>query len=162
MEADMRVGLGLQGRLLAALAAMGVVCPTVLSADEIRILFVVSRAAGVVVDTQVRKLERAIGDGPGPLGVATSLSEAHVVVQFTGYRRSIGEKGEPVFHWIGQAMLLKQPEEMTVSQTPLPERFELLVIGEDGREEQRALKSLELMLSKTLRPRARKPVKEII
>jgi hypothetical protein len=84
------------------------------------------------------------------------------MVQFTEYRRAIGEKGEPLFHWVGQAKLLKQPEEMTVSATPLPERFELLVIGEDGREEVRALESLELMLSKTLRPRARKPAKEAI
>ena len=85
-----------------------------------------------------------------------------MVIQFTEYRRSIGEKGEPLFHWIGQAKLLKQPEEMTVSATPLPEQFELLVIGEDGSEERRALKSLELMLSKTLRPKARKPAREAI
>jgi hypothetical protein len=71
--------------------------------------------------------------------------------------RSIGERGEPLFHWVGQAKLLKQPKEMTLSATPLPERFELLVIGDDGTDELRALKSLELMLSKTLRPRARKP-----
>jgi hypothetical protein len=153
-------GLGLRGRLLAGLTVMGVVCPTMVSADEIRILFVVSRDAGV--EAQVRKLERAIRESQGPLAIAESLSEAHVVVQFTEYRRSIAEKGEPLFYWVGQAKLLKQPEEMTVSATPLPERFELLVIGEDGREQQRALKSLELMLSKTLRPRARKPGKEAI
>ena len=131
-----------------------------MSADEIRILFVSSRDGPV--DAQVRKLERAIGEGHGALVVAESLSEAHVVVQFTEYRRSIGEKGEALFHWVGQAKLLKQPEEMTVSATRLPERFELLVIGEDGSEERRALKSLELMLSKTLRPKARKPAREAI
>jgi hypothetical protein len=155
------VALAVQGRFLAGLAVLGVVCPTVLSADEIRILFVVSRDAGMV-DAHVRKLEQAIADRPGPLVVASSLSEAHVVVQFTGYRRSIGEKGEPLSHWIGQAKLLKQPGAMTVSQTPLPEQFELLVIGEDGREEDHALESLALMLSKTLRPRARKAAKEAI
>jgi len=153
-------GLGLPRRLIAGLVVMGIVCPPV-SADEIRVLFVVSRDAGEV-DAHVRKLERAIEDGSGPLAVATSLSEAHVVLQFTGYRRSIGEKGQPLFHWVGHAKLVKQPEEMTISQTALPEQFELLVIGEDGREEQHALRSLELMLSKTLRPRARKPAKEAI
>ena len=154
-------GPGLRGGLLAGLAVMGLVSPMAVSADEIRILFVVPRDAGVV-DGQVRKLERAIGESHGPLAVAMSLSEAHVVIQFTEYRRSIGEKGEPLFRWVGQAKLLEQPKEMTVSATPLPERFELLVIGEDGTEQQRALKSLELMLSKTLRPRAHKPVKEAI
>jgi hypothetical protein len=155
----MRVsGLGVRGHLLAGLAATSLVCPTVLAADEIRILFVAARDAGPL-DAQVRKLERAIGEGRSVLAVAESLSEAHVVVQFTEYRRSIGEKGEPRFHWVGQAKLLKQPAEMTVSATPLPERFELLVIGEDGTEEQRALKSLELMLSKTLRPRGHRPAK---
>ena len=153
-------GLGLRGRLLAGLAVMGVVCPAVVSADEIRILFVASRDAGV--DTQVTKLERAVGESQGLLAVVERLVEAHVVVQFTEYRRSIGEKAEPLFHWVCQAKLLKLPEERTVSATPLPERFELLVIGEDGSEQQRALKSLELMLSKTLRPRARQTVKEAI
>jgi hypothetical protein len=155
------VGLGLRGFLLTGLAVTGLVCPTVVSADEIRILFASSHDAGAV-DAQVRKLEQAIGEGRGPLAIAESLSEAHVVVQFTEYRRSIGEKGEPLFHWVGQAKLLKQPKEMIVSATPLPERFELLVIGEDGREELRAVKALELMLSKTLRPKARKPVEEAI
>ena len=153
-------GLGMRGRLLAGLAVMGGVSSAVVSADEIRILLVASRDAGV--DAQVRKLEQAIGERQGPLVVAESLVEAHVVVQFTEYRRSIGEKGEPLFHWVGQAKLLKLPEEMTVSATPLPERFELLVIGDDGSQQQLALKLLELMLSKTLRPRARKAVKEAI
>jgi len=151
--------LGLPGCLLAGLV-LGVACPRVVSADEIRILFVVSRDAGV--DAQVRQLERAIEESRGPLAIAESLIEAHVVVQFTEYRRSTGEKGEPLSHWVGEAKLLKQPEEMTVSATPLPERFELLVIAEDGREQQRAFKALELMLSKTLRPRARKPAKDAI
>ena len=155
-------GLGLRGHLLVGLAVTGLVCPTMVSADEIRILlFVSSRDAGPM-EAQVRKLERAIGEGRGTLALAESLGEAHVVVQFTEYRRSIGEKGEPLFHWVGQAKLLKPPKEMTVSAIPLPERFELLVIGEEGREELRALKSLELMLSKTLRPRAGKAVKEAI
>lgn len=154
-------GLGVRGRLLAGLAVMGLVCPTVVSADEIRILFVAARDAGLM-DAQVRKLERAIRRGAGPLAVAESLTEAHVVVQFIEYRRSIGEKGEPRFHWVGQAKLLVQPEAMTLGATPLPERFELLVFGEDGTEERRALKALELMLSKTLRPRARMPETEAI
>jgi len=152
----------LRRHLLAGLAATGLVCPTtMLSADEIRILFVPSPDAGPI-DARVRKLERAIVDGQGPLAVAESLSDAHVVVQFTEYRRSIGEKGELLFHWVGQAKLLKRPEQMTVSATPLPERFEFLVIGEEGREELRALQLLERMLSKTLRPRARKPTRETI
>jgi hypothetical protein len=139
---------------------MGIICPAMAWADEIRILFIGARDIGVEV--QVRKLERAIRESRGPLAIAESLSEAHVIVQFTEYRRSIGEKGEPLFHWVGQAKLLRQPKAMTVGATPLPERFELVVIGEDGREELRALKSLELMLSKTLRPRARRPAKEAI
>ncbi len=151
-------GVGLRGGLLAGLA-VGVFSPAVASAETIRILFVASRDAGV--DVQVERLERAIEESGGPLALAGSLSDAHVVVQFTEYRRSRGEKGEPLFHWVGQAKLLKPPEEMTVSATPLPERFVLLVIGEDGRIP-RALRSLERMLSETLRPRAREPLEEAI
>jgi len=153
--------LGLRIRFLAgALMVMGVVCPAMVSADEIRILFVAS--GDFEVAAQVRRLERAIRESQGPVAVAESLSEAHVVIQFTEYRRSIGEKGEPLFHWVGHAKLLRQPEGMTVSAVPLPEQFDLLVSGEDGRKPQRALMLLERMLSNTLRPRARKPVKEAI
>jgi hypothetical protein len=87
-------GLGLRGLLLSGLAVMGLVSPAVVSADEIRILFVLPRDAGVL-DIQVRKLERAIGEGHGPLAVAQSLGEAHVVVQFIEYRRSIGRRASP-------------------------------------------------------------------
>jgi len=158
----MRIGgLGFRGCLLAGVAVMGMVSPAAVSADEIRILFVLPRDAGVL-DIQVRKLERAIEESQGPLAVARSLSEAHVVVQFTGYRLSIGQKGEHLFHWVGQAKLIGQPEEMTVSATPLPERFMLLVSGEDGRGELRAMKSLERILSKTLRIKVREPEKDAI
>lgn len=154
-------GRGLRGGLLAGLTVMGVVSSAMVSAEEIRILLVASRDPGV--ETQIRRLERAIRESEGPLVIAESLSEAHVVVQFTEYQRSIAEKGEPLFTWVGQAKLLKQPEEMTVSSTPLPEQFRLLVIGDKGKERERVpLKSFELMLSRTLRPRAPKPVKEAI
>jgi hypothetical protein len=153
--------LGLRARLLAGLAVMGLVFPAVVSADAIRILFVLPRDAGVL-DIQVRRLERAIEESRGPLAVAQSLSDAHVVVEFTEYRLSIGNKGEHLFHWVGQAKLIGQPEEMTVSATPLPERFTLLIIGEDGRGELRAMKSLERILTKTLRPRIRSPEKDAI
>jgi hypothetical protein len=46
-------GLGLRGHLLAGLAVTGLICPTMVSADEIRILFVSSRDAGPV-DAQAR------------------------------------------------------------------------------------------------------------
>jgi len=69
-------GLGLRGHLLAGLAVTGLVSPLAVSADEIRILFASSRDAGPV-EAQVRKLERAIREGQGPLAVAESLSEAN-------------------------------------------------------------------------------------
>lgn len=153
-------GLGLRAGLLCGLGLTSLLCPTVVCADEIRVLFVVPRDAELNV--QVSKLERAIGEGHGPVALAESLSDAHVVVQFTEYRRSLGDKGQPLFHWRGQAKLLKQPEERTVSSTALLEHFELLVIGEDGRGERRALELLETMLNKALRPKGRKPAQEPI
>lgn len=156
----MSVGrLGLRGCVLAGIVIMGVVYPRAVSADDIRIFLAVSRDPGV--DAQVRQLERAIAARGGPLAIAESLSEAHVVIQFTEYWRTTGTKGEPLFHWAGHAKLLKLPEEMTVSRTPLPERFGLLAIGEDPNK-QLALNGLERMLSRTLRPRARKPSRDAI
>jgi hypothetical protein len=129
-------------------------------AEDIGILLVPARDAALQV--KVWKLEQATRDSHRQLAVAETLADAHVIIQFTDYRRSTGEKGVPLFHWVGQARLLRQPEAMTISATPLPERFEFLVIGEDGSESQRALKSLELMLSKTLRPRRPRVEKDAI
>jgi hypothetical protein len=95
---------------------MGFACPALVSADEIRILLAASRDAGV--ELQIRKLERAIRESEVPLAIAESLTDAHVVVQFTEYRRSIGKDGELLFRWAGEARLLKQPDDMTISGTP--------------------------------------------
>lgn len=153
-------GPGLRRHVLAALVAVGVARPAMAGAEEIRVFLAASRDEGV--QAQVSKLERAIRESGGLLVMTESLSAAHVVVQFTEYRRSIGDKGKPLFRWAGQAKLLRQPEHMAVSATPLPERFELLLIGDDGIEEARALESLERMLSRTLRPLPTPPVKEDI
>jgi len=153
-------GLDLRRCARAGLMVMGVVYPAMGSADEIRVLFMVS--GDPAVEAHVRRLERAVRRSQGPLVMTESLSEAHVVLQFTEYRRSVVEKGTPLFHWRARAKLLKAPDEMTVSTTPLREQFELVVIGEDGREPERALQALERMLSQTLRPRPRPPEKEAI
>jgi hypothetical protein len=148
------------GPVLATLGALVLAHPAAASADEIRVLLVASRDADV--DLQISMLERAIRQSPGPLAVADGLADAHVVIQFTGHRRTAGKDGEPLFHWMGQAKLLNVPQEMTVSTTPLSERFELVVIGREGSEAQRARKLLETVLTKALRPKARKPPKEAL
>ena len=149
-----------RARALAVLAVLALAHPAVASADEIRVMLVPSRDADV--DLQISMLERAIRQGPGPLALAEGLEDAHVLIQFTEHRRSTGKDGEPLFHWTGQAKLLKVPAEMTVSATPLSERFGLVVIGREGNEVQRVLKLLETNLTKTLRPRARKAPKEAL
>lgn len=149
-----------RGRVLATLVVLGLVCPAVVSADQIRVLFVAARDAEV--DLQVAMLERAIRQSPGPLALAGNLTEAHVVIRFTQHRRSTGKDGEPLFHWMGEAKLLKLPEGMTVSATPLSERFGLVVIGKEGNEPHRALELLETVLTKTIRPKARQPPREAI
>jgi len=147
----MKSGVAGRACLLRVLAVIGAVASSsMVWAEDIRILLVPPRDAALEV--QVRKLEQAIRESHRPLAVAESLGDAHVILQFTDYRRSTGEKGEPQFHWIGQGRLLRPPDAMTITATPLPDHFELLVIGEDGSESQRAVTSLELMLSKTLRP----------
>ncbi len=148
----MKSAVAVRACLLGVLAASDPIASSSMArAEDISILLVPARDAALQV--KVWKLEQAIRDSHRKLAVAETLADAHVIIQFTDYRRSTGEKGVPLFHWVGQARLLRQPEAMTISATPLPERFEFLVIGEDGSESQRALKSLELMLSKTLRPR---------
>jgi hypothetical protein len=150
------------GRVLAALVVIALAHPVVASAGagEIRVLLVPSREADL--DLQISLLERAIQQSPGPLALAGGLSDAHVVIQFTGYRRSTGKDGEPQSHWMGLAKFLKVPKQMTVSATPLSERFGLVVMGREGNETQRTLKLLETNLTKTLRPKAVKAPKEAL
>jgi hypothetical protein len=150
------------GSVFAALVVIALAQPVVASAgaDEIRVLLVPSREADL--DLQISLLERAIQQSPGPLALAGGLSDAHVVIQFTGYRRSTGKDREPQSHWMGLAKLLKVPERMTVSATPLSERFGLVVMGREGSEAQRTLKLLETNLTKTLRPKAVKAPKEAL
>ena len=159
MRIDGRAGWGL---VLAALVVTALAHPVMASAgaDEIRVLFVASRDADL--DMQITLLERAITQSRGPLALAAGLSDAHVVIQFTGYRRSHKKDGEPQSNWMGLAKLLEVPKEMTVSATPLSERFGLVVIGREGNEAQRALKLLETNLTKTLRPKAGKAPKEAL
>ena len=159
MRIDGRAG---RGRVLAALVIMALAHPVEASAgvDPIRVLLVPSREADL--DMQISLLERAIQQSRGPLALAGGLSDAHVVIQFTRYRRSTGRDGELQAHWMGLAKLLKVPGQMTVSATPLPELFELMVIGKEGSEAQRALKLLETTLTKTLRPKAGKAPREAL
>jgi hypothetical protein len=152
------------GGAFAALMIMALAPPLRASGSadgkEIRVLLVASRDADL--DMQITLLARAIRQSPGPLVLAGGLSDAHVVVEFTRYRRATGKDGQPLSEWFGNAKLLKVPEQMTVSATPLSERFELMVIGHEGSESQRALKLLETNLTKTLRPKARTAPKEAL
>jgi hypothetical protein len=148
----MKSAVAVRACVLGVLAVIGPIASSSSArAEDVRILLIPARNAALQL--KVWKLEQAIRDGHRQLAVAETLADAHVIIQFTDSYRSTVGKGVPLFHWVGQAKLLRQPEAMTISATPLPERFELLVIGEEGSESQRALKSLELMLSKTLRPR---------
>jgi hypothetical protein len=144
--------------LLGGIALVGMVCPAFSADSAVRVLFVTSRDPGV--DVHVSRLEQAVSESHGPLAIAETLSDAHVVVQFTDYRRTVGEKGEPLFRWVGQARLLTLPEGRTRTDKPLPERFELLVIGDRGNQELRALELLEKMVSKALRPKTVRPERE--
>lgn len=150
----------LRGRLLAGLAVLGLFCPGLASADEIRVLFVPSRDPGV--DAQVRKLQQAIRETQGPIVITESLTDAQVALQFTECRRTLSEKDGLAIRWSARAKLLKLPDEMTVGAKPFQERFELLVIGADTPDLKHARELLERVLSQTFRPRARAPEKEAI
>jgi hypothetical protein len=156
------VSRGRLGRVLAAMMALALALahPAVASADDIRVLLVPSRDADL--DLQISMLERAIAQSRGPLALVGGLTAAHVVIQFTSHRRTTGKDGEPLFHWTGHAKLLKMPEEMTVSAKPLSDRFELLVIGKEGSEAERARELLEKVLTDTLRPKSHTPPREAL
>jgi hypothetical protein len=162
-EAKMKIGISyLRGPLLAGLALVGLLGPAAASASEqIRILVLAPRDAGAL-DIRVSQLEQAIRTGTGPLKIVDNLSDAHVVVQFTDHRRRIGDKGEPMYRWIGEIKLLRTPKEMTVSETPLTDHFELVVIGDEGKEAPRAAKCLEQMLTRAFRSRTAKPAREAL
>jgi hypothetical protein len=147
------------GRLHVVMLMVGLASPSLGSAEEIRVFFVASRDRAV--DARIVALEQAVAQSRGPLAVAESVSDAHVVLQVTDYKDWIGRTGGRNRRWRGHASLLRVPDGMRVSATPIPEDLELRVGGDDGKgdggEVRLAAESLARLLTQTLRKEPGEP-----
>ena len=136
-------------RICAFMIATILLFPICAAGGDIRVLFVPSE--DLAAQVQTRAIEQAIAERGGPLNVVKDLRDAHVLVQFTDYRIEREGKGGPRRWWDGQLKLLVPPDKPTARhEAAQPERFSLLIIGEDGSEMPRAVVALERVLRKAL------------
>src|SRR5262249_2919859 len=89
----------------------------------------------------------------GSLRTVKDLAAAEVVIQFIAYRVEQKKKDGPWRWWEGQAGVLLPPEVAQTDAVPRvrePERFSLVIMGEDGLPIQRAVAGLEQFLRKAV------------
>jgi hypothetical protein len=113
---------------LAVALGIGLLCPPTASTQPIRVLLVRPTESGRL-SRQVAHFDAALGMPGGPLQRARTLAEADAIVQFTGYRRTLDDKGESENWWEGQYKLLTPPSPRAGYAPAVPEQFMLLVIG---------------------------------
>jgi len=134
-----RVGLS----LVAIAAALSLATPA--TAQEIRLLLLVPRSSDLVVRVQVDKLEKAITQARGQLVLVDSLSDADVIVEFTGYSRREGVGGELECRWTGRFKAL------VPADPGVTERFVLSRRGPKATDVDEAAAMLTDVLAKALR-----------
>ncbi len=116
--------------------------------EPIRILVVMPGEPGKLAQ-QVRQFEDALRTSRGPVGRASSLAEADAVVEFTAYRRMVGDKGKPQDWWYGHYILLQAPSQGARSIQGA-KRFTLVVIDREDRQVEPVLELLGTTLGGAL------------
>jgi len=134
---------------LAAVFSLALVLPASATAQPIRVLLVMPGESGKL-PRQVARLHRALAAARGPLVRATTLAEADAVVEFTGFRHAIDEKGVSHDTWEGEFKLLAASVQEPAPVPAIPERFQLLVFGHESWEVEPAVRLLEWTLSRAL------------
>ena len=134
--------------VIAALLAF----PLVAAGEEIRVLFVPSQDPATEV--RARALGRAIAADSHLVQVVKDLADADILVQFSEFRLEHRKKDGPWRWWYGRAKVLigadAGPKDVARA-LHLPERFALLITGEDGGTEMdRTVAALENFLRKAL------------
>jgi len=153
-------GAGRWAIVLAAALTLELLPSRTASAQPIRVLLVMPRESGEL-SRQVARLDDAIAELNGPLVAAKSLADADVVVQFTRYQRKVGREGEPQDWWSGQFKLLVPPARIA-ALLPTPERFGLMLVGQDKTDARHTIEALARMLSRAVgrqtQPREAEPI----
>jgi len=126
--------------------------PPAAAGDEVRVCFVPSQ--DVATEVQARALKRAIVEHSHLVRVVKDLADADVLLQFTDYRIEHRKKDGPLRWWHGTVKVLLRGEaerDDVALALHLPERFALVIMGQDGRSEmERIVAALEHFLRKAL------------
>ena len=85
----------------------------------------------------------------GPVAVVETLGKADVVVEFTHYQREITEDGQPMRNWVGEYVVVSNRPGV-IHSGDRARQFELMVLGEDGTEDTRAVELFERALRQAL------------
>lgn len=99
------------------------------SAPPVRVLLILP-ADGGKLTRQVALLDRALAESRGFLSRARSLDEADVLVEFTGFRQTVDDKGVPLLWWYGQYRLLTTPVRDVRLRKETPSRFSMVLADE--------------------------------
>jgi hypothetical protein len=118
-------------------------------APPIRVLLVPSSESSPL-SRHVAHFEQSLKRSSGPLVRVATLSEADVIVQFTAYRRTVGDKGQTQDWWQGEFKPLKVSLRDTRLGPPVPERFALLVADRVSGDAEAAVELLAKLLSRAL------------
>jgi len=151
---SVRIAALVLGLLAASIAfAESPLLPPDPSAPKIRMLLVMPEPSGKL-SRRVALFDKALSSYRGRMSRA-HLGDAEVIVEFTGYRRTIDAKGVSQDWWDGQYQLVTPPARRARLQRADPERFSLLVIGRESWEVEPAVDLLARMLAKALGREAR-------
>jgi hypothetical protein len=124
------------------------------SAVPVRILLIIPSESGRL-SKQVALLDRALAESRGFLSRAKSLEEADAVVQFTGYRVTVDDKGVTSDWWEGQYRLLVTPGRDVRLDRGVPNRFKLLIIDQEPWQMRTVVDLLARTLARALGRQAR-------
>jgi hypothetical protein len=116
--------------------------------QELRVRLLVPRG-DIALAAQTARLERAITTVRGPIRLVDPLGEAEVVVELADYRRDVTEDGEPIRMWVAEYVLVS-PRRLDVQLPARAQPFQSMVVGEDGKEDARAVELLERALRQAL------------
>jgi hypothetical protein len=126
--------------------------PVLAAGEEIRVLFVPSQHP--ITQIRAKALEEAISDQSHSLRVVKDLADADVLVQIAGYRVEAHKQAGPWRWWEGRIRVLPHADaaaKEVAQAVRLPERFELVIMGEGGGTGMhRTVRALETFLKKAL------------
>jgi len=118
--------------------------------NEIRVLFLSPREAGLAPRAAVSEFEHQIRALGGQLVVVGELAKAEVLVEFATFKSGTSKTGEPELRWEGHFLPLVAPPQASHAALARAEPFTIVMTGPDESSKQKAAVALGRMLAEVL------------